>query len=69
MTGLGIGPNFGFGNGPIFLGNVDCRGDETSLENCSHSGIGIHECSHSQDAGVICSQQGSRLPSLIMVSC
>ena len=47
---------FGRGAGPIFLHNVDCRGNETKLDDCSHRRIGIHYCSHWNDAGVICSQ-------------
>ena len=56
----GIGPNFGPGIGPIFFDEVDCRGNETTLDDCPHNGIGINDCSHSEDAGVICSQQGSQ---------
>ena len=37
------------------MNNVGCIGNETTLDNCTHNGIRIHEfCSHSEDAGVRC---------------
>jgi len=44
------------GTGAIFLDNVNCRGNETNLDGCPHNGVGIHNCRHSEDAGVICPQ-------------
>ena len=38
----------------ILLDQVICDGSEDNLLNCSHSGIGISDCSHNEDAGVIC---------------
>ena len=45
---------FGQGTGPVFLDGAWCTGTESSLLNCSHSGIGVTYCSHSYDAGVVC---------------
>ena len=45
---------FGAGSGPIHYDDVVCNGTETRLADCSHLGIGIHNCVHSEDAGVQC---------------
>ncbi|XP_069468092.1 deleted in malignant brain tumors 1 protein-like isoform X2 [Ambystoma mexicanum] len=46
---------FGQGNGSIILDEVACRGSESSLSECSHSGLTRHNCVHLEDAGVVCS--------------
>ena len=46
--------SFGTPPNPIFLTNLRCVGSESFLVNCSSSGIGFHQCDHSQDAGVQC---------------
>ena len=45
---------FGQGNGSILLNDVQCTGSEVSIFSCSHKSIGSHDCSHSEDAGVVC---------------
>uniref|UniRef100_A0A8D2MDR0 SRCR domain-containing protein n=1 Tax=Zonotrichia albicollis TaxID=44394 RepID=A0A8D2MDR0_ZONAL len=46
---------FGQGTGPTWLYRVDCRGNESALWNCSHTGWGAFTCPHFFDIGVICS--------------
>ena len=47
--------HFGQGSGKILLDDVQCTGNERSIEECRHSGWGIENCVHSEDASVICS--------------
>ena len=48
------GARFGPGRGRIFLNDVNCTGDESRLTECRSIGIGVHNCGHVQDAGVVC---------------
>ena len=42
------------GTGRIWLDNVQCVGTETSLIGCPANALGVHNCTHSADAGVRC---------------
>lgn len=61
---------FGKGVGPIYLNRLDCLGSESGLLDCDsqygRSVLGVVQCTHAQDAGVVCPGmefilEGSRL--------
>ena len=49
---------FGEGTGDIILDDVQCTGSESNLASCPNRGLGLHNCGHSEDAGVRCSGGG-----------
>ena len=49
---------FGRGTGQIWLTDVQCVGDETSIFECNHGGWGIHNCGHNSDASAVCRLPG-----------
>ncbi|XP_072048550.1 scavenger receptor cysteine-rich domain-containing protein DMBT1-like [Amphiura filiformis] len=53
------GASFGDGSDYIWLNVVECVGSENKLEECSHAVLGYHNCDHSKDAGVICTDDFS----------
>ena len=50
LTGLSVVD----GTGPIVLDDLGCENNESRLVDCPHSGLGVHNCRHSEDAGVRC---------------
>ncbi len=47
-------------SGPIWFDNLHCTGKEKTLAQCPSNGIGVSDCKHTEDAGVVCSDK--RIP-------
>ena len=45
--------------GRIWLDEVQCFGTESRLTDCLSSTLGVHNCGHSEDAGVSCDLGGT----------
>ena len=48
------GARYGRSRGPIWLSNVQCRGNEKNIALCAHSYWGKTNCTHNQDIGITC---------------
>ena len=46
---------YGQGTDPIWLDDLGCSGSELTLLQCSHNGLGSHNCYHYEDVSVRCS--------------
>ena len=45
---------YGLWTGPIWLDDLGCSGSEVTLLQCSHRGLGSHDCGHYEDVSVRC---------------
>ena len=48
---------YGPGRGNVWLDDLECFGNETSLMQCKHKPFGRSHCNHMQDAAVQCSSE------------
>jgi len=62
-TGWTHSAKYGKGQGKIWLDNVLCNGAEKSIEFCKSRGWGNSDCTHDEDAGVVCKDE--RIPGFV----
>ncbi|XP_034531827.1 lysyl oxidase homolog 3B isoform X3 [Notolabrus celidotus] len=62
-TGWTHSAKYGKGQGKIWLDNVLCSGGEKSIEFCRSRGWGNSDCTHDEDAGVVCKDE--RIPGFV----
>ncbi|KAK3090315.1 hypothetical protein FSP39_010872, partial [Pinctada imbricata] len=55
----GLAKKYSPGRGVIWLDDVECTGNETSIVDCPHRPWADHNCGHTEDAGVNCRAQKS----------
>ena len=59
--------SFGQGTGPIWIDDLTCSGTESNIAFCRHSNFGVHNCDHSEDAGVYCPSQLTTIILLLLL--
>ncbi|KAM6913219.1 lysyl oxidase homolog 3B isoform 2-T2 [Xenentodon cancila] len=62
-TGWTHSAKYSKGQGKIWLDNVLCQGGEKSIELCKSRGWGNSDCTHDEDAGVVCKDE--RIPGFV----
>ncbi|XP_059821862.1 lysyl oxidase homolog 3B-like isoform X4 [Hypanus sabinus] len=56
-TGWTHSAKYGKGTGRVWLDNLDCGGTEKDVSECKSLGWGMTDCTHEEDAGVICKDE------------
>ena len=50
---------FSLGTGHIWLDEVHCSGLEYFIDQCSHDSLSENDCSHFEDAAVVCLRESN----------
>jgi len=58
---------YGIGKGMVWLKDIQCDGTERHIDECSHRGWGVHDCTHNEDVAVSCDGDSSA-PSTALLS-
>ena len=53
------------GESRVWLKSLSCVGNESSLFQCVHEGLGSHDCEGERKAGVLCRSKGAKYHSSI----
>ncbi|CAC5371054.1 PRSS12 [Mytilus coruscus] len=53
-SGISLGKTVDDGTGMIWLDDIKCTGNESTLAGCPHKGWGVENCNHIEDVGIEC---------------
>ena len=51
---MAVSNRYGSGSGTIWLDDLQCTGEETSLAACRNNGWYDHNCNHDEDVSIMC---------------
>ena len=63
--GVILANGYGAGTGQIWLDDVDCRGNESSIVSCDHRGWAKHNCRHHEDVSIACTGNSIGRPTVL----
>ncbi|CAM4458908.1 unnamed protein product [Caretta caretta] len=63
------GGYFGKGTGSVWTDTFHCKGTETHLGHCSVTALGASQCSHDNDASVVCSGKKPKPTQTLFAEC
>lgn len=62
------GSTYGGGRGPIWMDDLECYGNETSIQSCTRKPWGVNNCGHDEDVAVSCTPGRRRLYLFMFIS-
>ena len=56
-NGIPIGNSYGAGSGPIWIDDIRCSSNDTSIHSCEKPSWGLTNCGHNEDISIRCLEE------------